>query len=117
MWKRVLAGLGLLSLVAACDTTYPVAVVGPGDTVFRGQATALFLDGGVFQATNGQTVCNGQYLPVGAGETSTFPVRCSNGLTGVGTAKFQDGRSGGGFITMQDGSQWQFIFGRGALRV
>ena len=116
MFKRTLAALGLITL-AACDAAYPVAVVGPGGSVFRGQATALFLEGGQFQATNGAIVCNGTYLPAGAGETSTFPVRCSNGLSGVGTAVFQGGRSGGGLITMQDGSQWQFIFGRGALGV
>jgi hypothetical protein len=117
MLKPILTALGLAGLLAACDTTYPVAVVGPGNTVFRGQATALFLDGGVFQATNGNTICSGQYLPASPGETSTFPVNCSNGLSGVGTAKFDDGRSGGGLITMQDGSQWQFIFGRGAFGV
>lgn len=116
MFKPTLAALGLIAL-AACDATYPVAVVGPGNSVFRGQATALFLEGGQFQATNGSVFCNGTYLPASPGETSTFPVTCSNGLRGVGTAVFEDGRSGGGLITMQDGTQWQFIFGRGALGV
>ena len=115
MLKSMTVSLGLIGLLGACDITYPVAVVGPGDTVFRGHATALFLEGGHFQASNGATVCNGQYQPVAKGETSTFPVRCSNGLSGVGTAIFQDSRSGGGVITMQDGTRWQFIFGRGAL--
>ncbi len=115
MFKPVLASFALISTLAACDVSYPVAVVGPGDTVFRGYATALFLEGGTFQATNGTTRCSGVYRPVGIGETSTFPVNCSNGLSGVGAAKFETGWSGGGFITMQDGTQWQFIFGRGAL--
>ena len=65
----------------------------------------------------GNVSCRGVYRPVSAGETSTFPVTCSNGLSGVGTARFEDGLSGGGFITMQEGSQWQFIFGRKALQV
>jgi hypothetical protein len=117
MLKSMTMGLGALALLAACDVSYPVAVVGPGNTVYRGQATALFLEGGFFQATNGSNVCRGQYQPVAAGQTSTFPVNCTNGVSGIGTARFEDGRSGGGFITMQDGSQWQFIFGRGALRV
>lgn len=117
MTRRLLAlGAALIGL-AACDVTYPVAVVGPGDTVFRGSATARFLEGGFFQATNGATVCRGQYAPQSAGETSTFPVNCSNGLSGIGTAVFENGDSGGGTITMQDGTRWQFIFGRGALRV
>ena len=111
-----MAAAGLLTL-AACDVAYPVAVVGPGNTIYRGSATAQFLEGGFFQASNGANFCQGRYLPRSAGETSTFPVTCSNGLSGVGTARFEDGRSGGGFITMEDGTQWQFIFGRGALSV
>ena len=106
-----------LVTLAACDVSYPVAVVGPSGTVYRGSATAQFLEGGFFQASNGANFCQGRYLPRPAGETSTFPVTCSNGLSGVGTARFEDGRSGGGFITMEDGTQWQFIFGRGALGV
>ena len=116
MFKSILP-LALIGLVAACDVTYPVAVIGPSNSVFRGQATSAFLEGGTFQASNGNVTCRGVYTPVQAGETSTFPVNCSNGLSGVGTARFEDGLSGGGFITMQDGSQWQFIFGRGALQV
>lgn len=116
MLKRLCTALALCA-VAACVVTYPVAVVGPGNAVFRGQATDAFLNGGTFVASNGSITCRGTYLPVSAGETSTFPVNCSNGLSGVGTAAFQDGVSGGGFITMQDGSQWQFIFGRGALQL
>jgi hypothetical protein len=107
----------LAGAVSGCDVTYPVAVVGPGATVYRGTATAQFLEGGWFQVSNGQNACRGQYLPASAGETVTFPVNCTNGLSGVGTAVFQDGRSGGGQITMQDGSVWQFIFGPGALQV
>ena len=117
MLKSMTMGLGLLGLLAACNLSYPVAVVGPGNTVYRGQATALFLEGGYFQASNGSNVCRGQYQPVPIGQTSTFPVNCTNGANGIGTALFQEGQSGGGFVTMQDGSQWQFIFGRGALRV
>lgn len=117
MLKSLSFCAGLLAMLAACDTHYPVAVVGPGNTIFRGQASALFLDGGYFQATNGTTACSGRYTPTAAGQTTSFPVTCTNGLRGVGTAAFEDGRSGGGFITMQDGSQWQFIFGRGALGI
>lgn len=54
------AGLGLL---AACDVSHPVAVVGPGNTVFKGTANATFLEGGWFQATNGKTSCQGRYRP------------------------------------------------------
>lgn len=111
---RTITAIAALAALAACDVAYPVAVVGPSDTIYRGQATAQFLEGGYFQVSNGRNFCQGRYLPRSPGETSTFPVTCSNGLSGVGTAVFEDGRSGGGVITMEDGTRWQFIFGRGA---
>lgn len=108
-------GLGLLALVA-CDVTHPVAVVGQGMT-FRGTATASITQGGWFQATNGQISCSGRYALAAEPKTVTFPVKCTNGLTGIGTAAYTTPRDGGGTIIMQDGSEWQFIFGRGALAV
>jgi len=116
MFKSLLPFAALI-IAAACDVVYPVAVVGPTGTVFRGHANAAFLEGGRFQASDGTIFCSGTYRPVQAGETSTFPVQCSNGLSGIGTAIFEDGISGGGVITMQDGSAWRFIFGRDAMRV
>lgn len=113
--------IGILALcggLAACDVaTHPVAVVGPSSTVYRGTATATLFDGGWFQVTNGGNACRGQYIPGVAGSTVRFPVQCTNGLTGIGTATYENALQGGGMITMQDGTQWQFIFGRGALRV
>jgi len=50
-----------ITLVAACDVSHPVAVVGPGNKVFNGAAKATFLGGGWFQATNGRTSCQGRY--------------------------------------------------------
>jgi len=116
MLRKIIAFTAVAATVAACDVTYPVAVVGPSDTIYRGTATAQFLEGGWFQVQNGTTSCQGQYQPATAGQITTFPVKCTSGLSGVGTAVFQDGRSGGGMITMQDGTRWQFIFGQGALR-
>lgn len=108
----------LLCGLAACDVaTHPVAVVGPGNTVYRGTATATLFEGGWFQVTNGANTCRGQYRPGTIGSTVTFPVNCTNGLTGIGTATYDTALQGGGYITMQDGARWQFIFGRGALNV
>ena len=112
-----LIGAAGLALLAACDVSHPVAVVGPGNTVFRGSATATFLEGGWFQVTNGATSCQGRYRPGGQTGTTTFPVQCSNGMTGVGTATYETPRSGGGEIVMKDGARWKFIFGRAALAV
>lgn len=115
---KLLPALGLvICALSACDVSHPVAVVGPADTVYRGTATATFLEGGWFQVANGATSCQGRYTPASETRMVTFPVSCSNGLTGVGTATYETPRSGGGMITMKDGTKWRFIFGRGALAV
>lgn len=117
MFRTFLIGFAGALTLAACDVSHPVAVVGPGQTVYRGHATATFLEGGWFQATNGANSCQGRYTPSTEAQTVTFPVTCSNGLTGIGTATYDTPRSGGGHIVMQDGTRWKFIFGRGALAV
>lgn len=116
--KTTFTFLGISALyLTTCDVTHPVAVVGPGETVFRGTATATVLEDGWFQASNGGVNCTGRYAQTSDLEEVTFPVRCSNGLTGIGTAKYQSGRAGGGEIVMVDGSRWKFIFGQAALLI
>ncbi|MCV2894075.1 hypothetical protein [Lentibacter sp. XHP0401] len=110
-----LAAFGLT--LAACDVAYPVTVIGDNGMTFRGSATNTFLEGGSFHATNGKSVCMGQYQQYKDITTVSFPVTCNNGLTGVGTAYFQSAQSGSGFVTMSDGSRWQFLFGKGATRI
>jgi hypothetical protein len=111
-----LVSLAVLGL-SACDVTRPVAVVGPSDTVYRGSATATLLEGGWFQVSNGGNSCQGRYNPASQSGMVTFPVTCTNGLTGVGTATYDNANSGGGEIVMRDGTRWRFIFGRQALAV
>ena len=106
-----LAVIGL----SACDVTHPVAVVGPSNTVYRGTATATFLEGGWFQVSNGGNTCRGRYSPATESQMVTFPVRCTNGLTGIGKATYDHPRAGGGEILMRDGTRWRFIFGNQAL--
>ena len=118
MFPKSIAALALVGGLAACDVaTHPVAVVGPSNTVYRGTATATLFEGGWFQVTNGPNTCQGQYQPGTQGSTVTFPVSCTNGLTGIGTATYQSALMGGGEIVMQDGTRWQFIFGRSALNI
>ena len=112
--RTALCGIGLLAM-AACDTAYPVTVIGENGMTFRGSATNTFLYGGSFQATNGQAVCVGTYDKFADISTVSFPIQCNNGLSGIGTAFFQSETAGSGFVTMSDGSRWQFLFGRGAL--
>ena len=112
----LLAGVATL-FEAACVVAYPVAVIGDNGVTFRGAATDTFLEGGSFQATNGTVTCSGTYDKYQDISTVSFPVVCSNGLRGVGTAFFERFDSGSGFVTMQDGSRWQFLFGRGARAI
>lgn len=112
--KPAIFGAGLLA-VSACDTAYPVTVIGEDGMTFRGSATDTFLHGGSFHATNGNAVCTGTYDKNQDISTVSFPVQCNNGLRGIGTAYFQSAAAGSGFVTMNDGSRWQFIFGRAAL--
>lgn len=109
----LVATLGL----TACDVAYPVAVVGGDGAVFRGTASNTFLEGGSFFTTNGPVSCRGTYSKHQDITEVSFPVRCSNGLSGVGTAFFESTTRGGGIVTMSDGSQWQFIFGKGASAI
>lgn len=111
------AALSLGFVLTACDTAYPVTVIGDGGMMFRGSATNTFLEGGSFHATNGKSVCAGQFKQFQNIETVSFPISCNNGLTGIGTAQFDSPRSGSGFVTMSDGSRWQFIFGQSANRI
>ncbi|MEO0991626.1 MAG: hypothetical protein AAFX00_11825 [Pseudomonadota bacterium] len=116
-FTRICLPIILAAGLAACDRAYPVAVVGEHGMVFRGTAANTFLEGGEFFATNGRVTCTGSYdKHVDISEVS-FPVLCNNGLSGVGTAFFQSDTDGGGFVTMVDGSRWQFIFGSAAERV
>ena len=115
-FRAVAAATGLL-VISACDTAYPVTVIGEDGTTFRGAATNTFLHGGSFQATNGNATCTGTYDKFVDIETVSFPVVCNNGLRGIGTAFFQSETAGSGFVTISDGSKWQFIFGRGALAI
>jgi len=118
MLNKFIGIFALCGGLAACDVvTHPVAVVGPSNTIYRGTATVTLFEGGWFQVSNGPNTCQGRYSPGKVGLTVTFPVRCSNGLSGIGTATYQSGLQGGVQIVMMDGTQWQFIFGRGALNL
>ncbi len=118
--KRFIQTISALALgvgLSACDVAYPVTVIGDNGMTFRGSATNTFLEGGSFHATNGKSVCVGRYQQYQDIKTVSFPVNCNNGLTGIGTAHFDSATRGSGFVTMSDGSRWQFLFGKGAARI
>jgi len=107
--------LAALLLTAACDITQPVAVIGESGEVFRGTATASMTTGGSFKVTNGRINCGGTYDASSVSRTVSFPVVCSDGRKGLGTAtRDANGITGSGTIRMNDGSDWTFVFGPAA---
>lgn len=114
---RVLALATGSIILTACDVAYPVAVVGQDGTVFRGVATDTVLNAGQFHATNGVVTCTGRFSRQVDITNASFPVRCSNGLTGIGTASFESHTKGVGTVRMTDGSEWKFIFGAAAGQI
>ena len=110
--KSVLAGAFLL---AACEVTQPVAVIGDKGEIFKGTATASMAEGGRFSASNGSITCGGSYNLNPGSQTTSFPVICSDGRKGIGTAtRDASGVTGSGTIRMNDGSAWTFVFGPSA---
>jgi hypothetical protein len=100
--------------LAGCDITQPVAVIGDNGEIFKGTATAS-MSGSSFQASNGRVSCAGTYDGVSPSLTVSFPVICSDGRKGLGTAtRDASGITGSGTIRMNDGSDWTFVFGPAA---
>lgn len=114
---KIAALLATTLMISACDVAYPVAVIGEDGTMFRGSATNTFLAGGQFHATSGKVSCTGTYTKQIDLHEVSFPVRCSNGMRGIGTATFQTDTRGAGDVLMTDGSRWQFLFGRDAAGI
>lgn len=113
--KKVIAALCFLPLTACSDITLPVAVIGPTGHVLRGTATAHMTGEGSFEASDGKIRCLGTYDALSTSITISFPVQCTNGLKGLGTAvRESSGLAGSGNIRMSDGTDWRFVFGKAA---
>lgn len=106
----------VLLLLAGCSETFPIVVMGkdiPGGTM-RGEGTAS-LAGGEFTISNGRLSCGGTYNALDSSTTLNIPIRCSDGRIGMVMATRQrGGRSGGGTVTLSDGTTGQFMFGDAA---
>lgn len=103
------------AVLCACSISQPVAVIGENGEIFKGSATASLSEGGSFQATNGEITCAGTYEINSGSQTVSFPVVCSDGRKGLGTAtRDANMTTGSGTIRMNDGSDWTFVFGPAA---
>lgn len=108
----------LLSLsfgvLANCSITVPVAAIDESGHVMRGHATATMSDG-TYTLSDGKAVCTGSYDPLDTSQTIPLSVLCNDGRTGIGSAtRTADGTGGSGQFSMNDGTQWRFVFGKAA---
>ena len=108
-----IAAAGTVALIAGCGPlVQPVTGIGENGEVFRGSVSASLAEGGSFQVSNGAITCAGTYDVHTHGPTVSFPVICSDGRKGLGTAtRDTGGLTGSGTIRMNDGSNWTFVFG------
>ncbi len=105
--------------LAGCAVTEPVAVVSKGipGGIMRGTTTAL-LSGGSFSVSNGSRTCGGDYNDLDTSPTISIPVLCSDRRNGIIIAtRDNNGMSGGGHFTLNDGTTGDFMFGGAAAKL
>jgi hypothetical protein len=108
--------IGLSLVVLSCSTTIPVAVIGQHGEIMRGTNT-FNLASATFTVTDGKITCSGSYNPLNQSRTITTTVTCTDGRTGILTATRDSATSGGGTVTLSDGTSGRFIFGDAASRI
>jgi hypothetical protein len=59
----------------------------------------------------------GSYDPLNHSQTITATVTCNDGRTGIAIATRDSPTSGGGKVTLSDGSEGTFIFGAAASKI
>ena len=103
-------------LILGCSVTVPVAVIGQHGEIMRGTNTAS-LASATFTVTDGKVTCSGSYNPLNESQTITTTVTCTDDRTGIVTAVRDSPTSGGGTVTLSDGTSARFIFGEAARRI
>jgi len=115
MWRS--AFLVVITFAAGgCATTIPVAVITHDGHILRGE-NSVSLSSGTFSVTDGKLTCVGSYNPLNESRTITVTVTCNDGRTGIAIATRDSALSGGGKVTLSDGSEGTFIFGEGARKI
>jgi hypothetical protein len=108
--------ISLSFVVLGCAITVPVAVIGQHGEIMRGTNTASVFSA-TFTVTDGKITCSGSYNPLNESQTITTTVTCTDGRTGIVTAVRDSATSGGGTVTLSDGTSGRFIFGEAASRI
>jgi hypothetical protein len=84
----------------------------------RGTSTANWNGEGSFNVSNGKLKCGGTYNSTDQSPTITTPVLCNDGRKGIVIAtRDNSGTSGGGTLTLNDGTTGSFIFGTAAAKL
>jgi hypothetical protein len=101
--------------VVLSAVTEPVVVTGPSGLTLKGTATGS-MSGIRFTATNGTLTCGGSYDGwIIASSTLTTQVLCSDGRKGIVIAtRERSGIAAHGTVSLNDGSEWTFMFGHAA---
>lgn len=104
--------------MALSAVTEPVVVTGPSGLALKGTATGS-ISGIKFTATNGTLTCGGSYEGwIISSSTLTAQVLCSDGRKGIVIAtRERTGIAGHGTVTLNDGSEWTFMFGHAAANL
>ncbi|MEX0351325.1 MAG: hypothetical protein AB3N15_18030 [Paracoccaceae bacterium] len=97
----------LMTALAACSAPPPENAGGAT------APTASATQDGAFEVSDGSTRCSGRYDPADNAPTLQVPLRCEDGRTGTASITRQgDPTSGAGKVSLSDGTQWEFLFGR-----
>jgi hypothetical protein len=100
--------------VASSAVSEPLVVIGPSGLTLKGTATGS-LSGVRFSATNGTLTCSGSYDGWISRPTIATQVLCSDGRKGIVIAtRERSGIAGHGTVSLNDGSEWTFMFGHAA---
>ena len=114
MWRVVL--LPVVIICASCSMTVPVAVISSKGQILRGENT-VSLAGGSFSVTDGKLTCAGSYDAFNHSQTIIVTLVCNDGRTGIAIATRDGPTSGGGKVTLSDGTDGTFIYGEAARRI
>jgi hypothetical protein len=113
--RSLAAIFSLLALTACGSVSQPITAISERGEIYRGTATASFTEGGSFILSRGDIRCSGSYDALSQSPTLSFPIVCTDGRKGLGTAiRETNGVSGSGTIRMSDGEDWTFVFGPNA---
>jgi hypothetical protein len=103
-------------VIHGCANSIPVAVIGQHGEIMRGSNT-FSLTSATFTVTDGKVTCSGSYNPLNESRTITTTVTCTDGRAGIVTATRDSATSGGGVVTLSDGTSGRFIFGDAASKI